>query len=158
RSALNTIVGYADVVRRRAEEQGARDSAGLMEQVASAGREGIEILQHLLPVKSHVSDSAVPMLRTNLAPRVTRIESAVAAFEAKTGGACAVEIGKMRTALQDLAKFERATQRPAPNQAPNLFEMPSAAPTGGAPELPRATLYAMLVDSDDAVSAELDSV
>jgi len=143
RSALNNIVGYADVVRRQAEEQGARSAALIMEEAAAAGREGIEILQHLLPVKSHVSESALPMLRSNLAPRVERIVSALASFEVKTRGACAAEVGKMRLALEDLAEFQHGDERTCP------------APAGSVPQLPRATARALVVDDDDAVREEL---
>ena len=159
RSALNNIVGYADVVRRQAEEQGVRSAAVIMGQAAAAGREGIEIVQHLLPVKSHVSESALPMLRSNLATRVERIVTAVASFEAKTRGACAAEVGKIRLALEDLAEFQSGAGRtrpaPATGLGPGVFEMPPAAQTEGPFQLPHPTACALVVDKDGAAREEL---
>jgi hypothetical protein len=125
RSALNQIVGYADVVWRYAKEQGARAEAACMEQAAAAGREGIEIMQVLLPVNSHLAESALPMLRTNLRTRVERIAKAVEAFESVAGDACADEVGKIRLALADLTEFVREPVRPSPT-----FELPESGDDG----------------------------
>jgi signal transduction histidine kinase len=156
RTALNSLIGFSDVVRRQAEEQGSRAEAGLMAQVARAGREAMEIVLHLLPVKSHVSDSALPMLRTNLATRVERMKTALAAFETKTRGACAAETRKMRLALQDLAEFTSGVDPvpPAPEPAPhsNIFEMPPA--ESGRP-LPQGGNQTLVVAGDEESGAAL---
>jgi CheY-like chemotaxis protein len=128
-TALNSIIGYADVVRRRAREQGARDAAELMREAAATGRESVEILRHLLPVNSHISEAALPMLRSSLTPLMERLEKAVASFEESTADACAAEVNKMRTALQDLAEFVRGAGRtpPVPPATPRVqpFEAPA---------------------------------
>jgi hypothetical protein len=113
RMALNTIVGYADVVRRQAKVQGARAEADIMREAAAAGREAIQIVNHLLPIKSHIPDSAIPMLRRHLLPHLERIGKALASFQAASRGACPNETGKMRLALQDLAEFVEG-KGPAP--------------------------------------------
>jgi signal transduction histidine kinase len=127
-TALNNIIGFAEVVRRQAEEQGARSAASLMKQIAAAGREGVEVVQRVLPAKSHVSESALPMLRSNLGTRLKGIETGLTSFRAKSKGACAAEVGKMRLALEDLMHFERGTVRnevhPAPAQQPVRDGMP----------------------------------
>ncbi|PWT85971.1 MAG: hypothetical protein C5B56_13160 [Proteobacteria bacterium] len=138
RTALNQVVGYADIVRRLAEEQGARAEAAFMDQAAAAGREAIEVVQHLLPAKSHVSESALPMLRTNVATRAGRIGQAIASFESISRGSCAAEMGKMRAGLRDLEEFARG---------------PAAAP----PQLARGSPSALIV-GPETVQAHLASL
>jgi signal transduction histidine kinase len=137
RTALNQVVGYAELVRHLAEEQGARAEAGFMEQAAAAGREAIEIVRHLLPVKSHVSESALPLLRANLATRAGRIGQAIASFEAGSRGSCAAEMSKMRSGLRDLEEFAHA------HSAPAAFEMPASQEP--APQLSSGAAPALIV-------------
>jgi CheY-like chemotaxis protein len=146
RTALNNLIGYADMVRRQAEEQGARAESGLMTQIAAAGREGMEIVLHLLPVKSHVSESALPMLRANLGTRVERIRTALARFESGSRGSCAAETGKMRDSLRDLAEFVEGVDRARPAPAPIA---------DSARTILRGTGRILIVDGDDASSGAL---
>jgi signal transduction histidine kinase len=136
RTALNTIVGYADVVRRQAKEQGARTEASLMEQAAAAGREGIAIMERVLPVKSYVSHADFALLCSNLRPRVERIGKAVTEFQARAGSACAAEMGKMRAALRDLSEFMRAFENPQPqNGSPDTVVEAAGADAEGLPPM-----------------------
>jgi PAS domain S-box-containing protein len=110
RTPLNHLIGYAEMVRDEARDQGARSEARLMDQVLASARQMVERLQQILPLKAHIAEDAVPALRSALLPGLESVEKALASFEQQTGGACEKEMAKMRSATRDLLEFARGSE------------------------------------------------
>jgi PAS domain S-box-containing protein len=107
RTPLNHLIGYAEMVRDEAKDQGARAEKGLMDQVLSIARQIVDRVQQALPTKSHILDDAIPELRNVMRPALDRVEQILGEFDEITGRACAKEIAKMRAATRELLAFTR---------------------------------------------------
>ncbi len=110
RTPLNHLIGYGEMVRDEALEQSADTEAGLIEQVLAAARQIVEHLQEALPVRAHIAEDAVPVLRHAMRPWLGQIENALDAFQEMTGGACEKETRKMRSATRELRDFSRGAE------------------------------------------------
>jgi PAS domain S-box-containing protein len=125
RTPLNHLIGYAEMVRNEADEQSATAEAGMMELVLAAARQMVEQIQEVLPLKAHIAEDAVPVLRAALGPWLQRVEKTLSTFEEATGGACAEEVRKMRGALGELRGFAAGAAEPdrtVPIQLPPASE------------------------------------
>jgi PAS domain S-box-containing protein len=124
RTPLNHLIGYAEMVRDQARDQSAASEAGLMEQVLTAARQMVDQVQEALPLKAHIAQDAVPVLRAALGPWLQRVEKTLSTFEELTGGACEKEMRKMRAALTELRGLSRgaAPDRTVPIPLPPARE------------------------------------
>lgn len=146
RTPLNHLLGYAEVVRERAKEQGARAELGLLDQILSIGRQIVDRVGVALPAKAHIAPDAIPELRDVLRPALGRVEELIAELAALTRGACAAEIGKMRSAVRDLQNFAHGAD-PQPD-----FSAPFSP---GQPPRPVGPGGRILVVDDDADNREI---
>jgi PAS domain S-box-containing protein len=112
RTPLNHLIGYAEMVRDEARDQSAAAEAGLMEQVLVSARQIVERVQEALPLKSHIAEDALPVLRAAMRPALDNVEKMLSSFEELTGGACEKEMRKMRAAARDLVDFARGVEPP----------------------------------------------
>ncbi len=117
RTPLNHLIGYAEMIREEAKSQGARAEKSLMDQVLSIARQVVDRVQQALPTKSHITDDALPELRTVMLPAVERVEQILKEFSDQTGRAFAKELGKMQSATRDLLAFARGVEAPAAGAA-----------------------------------------
>ncbi len=157
RTALNHILGYADLVYRRARSQGARAETELLQQVISAARQIGAMIDEALPPSSHVAAGSVPRLQAAMQSQVDRITYSIAQFEERAGNACEDEIGKIRAATGELFRFSRGGVEERPSEA---YPMPPAvprefpAPATPQPGLPVSGVRILVVD-DDARNREI---
>src|SRR5689334_1209413 len=116
RTPLNHLIGYAEMVRDEAREQGNRSQAALMGDALDLARKIVDRVQQALPLRSHIAPDAIPGLRGVMRPALEKIDRALNDFETGAGGACEVEIRKMRAATRELLVFARGAEpiRPAP--------------------------------------------
>src|SRR4051794_28833170 len=154
RTPLNHLIGYAEMVRDEARDQTAKDEAGLMDQVLTAARQMVELVQQWLPVKSHIAQEAIPSLRAGLKPRLDHVEKLLTSFEELTGDTCAQELRKMRSAVSELQVFTRGAepQRPGPAPPPPQPPRPTREPLQTPPASPRGRI---LVVDDDGDNREI---
>jgi PAS domain S-box-containing protein len=149
RTPLNHVMGYAEMVRELAREQGDRNAAALMDEILEDARRMIALLQDTLPVKAHIAEDAVPTLRAGLRPWIEDIEHTLHEFEETTGGVCADEVRRMRGATRELLEFaagaEPAREIAIPLPAAREAAQPEASGAGGR----------ILVVDDDADNREI---
>jgi PAS domain S-box-containing protein len=147
RTPLNHLIGYAEMVRAEAKDQGARAEKALMDQVLSIARQIVDRLQQALPTKSHIPEDALPELRAVMRPAVERVDQVLTEFDEMTGRACAKEVGKMRNATRDLLSFARGADPAAPPGAVPFNAQRSVRPAGPGGRI--------LVVDDDADNREI---
>lgn len=147
RTPLNHLIGYAEMVRDEAKDQGARAEKALMDQALSIARQIVDRVQQALPAKSHISEEALPELRNIMRPALERIEQILTEFDDMTGRACAKEVTKMRSAARELYNFARGD---APPPAPGADTLVSQRPTR-----PAGPGGRILVVDDDADNREI---
>ncbi len=126
---LYQVIGYAEMVREEAVEQGATAETSLMEEAAAGARRMLGMLRWALPLKSHVAEGSIPRLRLAMYPETALILSAAARFEELTSGACREEIDKIRQGAREIRQFAR----------------------GDAPAAPAASLTVLVVDDEEIV-------
>jgi len=124
RTPLNHLIGYAEMVRDEAKDQGARAEMALMDQALSIARQIVDRVQQALPAKAHISDDALPELRTVMKPALERIGRILNDFNELTAGACDKEIRKMRAATRELLEFARSGGPAPTTEAPPAPEQP----------------------------------
>src|ERR1051325_6830238 len=110
RAPLNHIIGYAEMIRDEAEEQRAVAESGVMDRVLAAARHIVDLVQEALPVKAHIGEDALPVLRDSMGPPLGEIEKSLASFEELSGGACDKEMRKIRAATRELQEFVRGVE------------------------------------------------
>jgi PAS domain S-box-containing protein len=147
RTPLNHLIGYAEMVRDEAKDQGARAEKALMDQVLSIARQIVDRVQQALPTKSHISEDALPELRAVMQPALDRVGQILTEFDEMTGRACAKEVGKMRNATRDLLSFARGSEPP-----PAAGATPFPAQRPARPSSPGGRI---LVVDDDADNREI---
>ena len=147
RTPLNHLIGYAEMVRDEAKDQGARAEKALMDQVLSIARQIVDRVQQALPTKSHIAEDALPELRTVMRPALERVDQILTEFDEMTGRACAKEVGKMRNATRDLLNFAVGAEPPPAAGATPFNEQRPARPSGPGGRI--------LVVDDDADNREI---
>jgi PAS domain S-box-containing protein len=147
RTPLNHLIGYAEMVRDEAKDQGARPEKALMDQVLSIARQIVDRVQQALPTKSHIGEEALPELRAVMQPALERVDQILVEFDEMTGRACAKEVGKMRAATRDLLSFARGADPPP---APAGTQI-----TGERPARPAGPGGRVLIVDDDPDNREI---
>jgi PAS domain S-box-containing protein len=127
RTPLNQLIGYAGMAADEARGQGNAREAKLIEEALGIARKIADRVQQALPQQSHIAEDAFPALREVMRPALDRIGKLLSEFEHATGGMCAVELRKMRSALAELALFARAGEPPP---APSAAQRRAAGPGG----------------------------
>ncbi|HEY1340558.1 MAG TPA: response regulator, partial [Bryobacteraceae bacterium] len=138
RTPLNHIVGYAEILR---DEAGGR-GASLMSEIAAVARRVADTIQIAAGMDEDDDDLGLANLREQIRPDLEEILHLLANFASISNGAFKGDLGKLRTAVDDLLAFARGAEAPEMDPAPE--------PGVTTPPPPRTFGRILVVDDDES--------